>query len=148
MFATLLCPCRATLASLICVYARSHLDWSADYRLYSKYRVEPRALFACALHEVHAHLKPDRALVVAIDDTLIRKTGTKIHGAGWKRDPAGPKFQTNLVRGQRYVQLSAAYPGKDGGARLIPVDFTHAPSAPKPSKNASEAQKRGLLNRY
>lgn len=90
--------------------------------------------------EIHAHLPPNAALVTAIDDTLVRKTGTKIYGVDWKRDPLGPAFQTNLVRGQRYLQLSAAWPGSDGQARMIPVDFTHAPTPPKPSKKAPAAQ--------
>lgn len=140
MLATLLSPCRGTLTNLICLCGRAHLDWSADYRLYSQERVDPQLLFRHSLLEVHAHLPPQAPLLVAIDDTLVRKTGPKIDGVGWKRDPLGPAFQTNLVRGQRFVQLSAAWPGPDGQARLIPVDFTHAPSPPKPGKRASPAE--------
>ena len=134
--ATLVSPCRGTIANLICLCGRAHADWTADYRLYSQNRVDAARLFRTVLDEVHAHLPPTVSLVAAIDDTLVRKTGTKIHGVGWKRDPLGPAFQTNLVRGQRFVQLSAAWPGPDGQARMIPVDFTHAPTAPKPPKSA------------
>lgn len=66
----------------------------------------------------------------------------RAHGLGWKRDPRGPKLQINLVRGQRYLQLTAAWPGPDGRAHLIPVDFTHAPPPPKPPKKASALQRR------
>lgn len=141
MLAILLLPCRATITNQLCVCARSHLDWSADYRLYSLERVEPRALFSQVLAQTHEHLPAQNALVVAIDDTLIRKTGTRIDGVGWRRDPTGPKFQTNLVRGQRYVQLSAAWPLPTGGSRMLPVDFAHAPPAPKLAKNPTPGQK-------
>ena len=140
MLASLVSPCRATVTNLICLCGRADLDWSSDYRLYAKDRVDPALLFRHALQALHAHLPPEQPLVVAVDDTLVRKSGTKIHGVGWKRDPTGPHFQTNFVRGQRYVQLSAAWPGPDGQARMIPVDFTHAPTPPKPSKKAPPAQ--------
>jgi hypothetical protein len=137
-----LLPCRATITNLLCACSRSHLDWSADYRLYSQERVEPRLLFAEVLAQAHARLDAQSPLVAAIDDTLVRKTGARIDGVGWKRDPAGPKFQTNLVRGQRYLQLSAAWPTPTGRAHMLPVNFTHAPPAPKPGKNATQARKQ------
>lgn len=140
MLAVLVSPCRGTITNLICLCGRAHLDWSADYRLYARGRVDPAWLFRHAALELHAHLPVAAPFVVAIDDTLVRKTGTKIHGVGWKRDPLGPAFQTNLVRGQRYLQLSAAWPGADGRARLLPVDFTHAPTPPKPAKKAPPSQ--------
>ena len=140
MLAILLLPCRATITNQLCACARSQLDWSADYRLYSHERVEPRLLFAQVLARIHQRLPAQNALVVAIDDTLIRKTGVHIDGVGWKRDPLGPKFQTNLVRGQRYLQLSAAWPLPTGAARMLPIAFTHAPSASKPPKNPTPDQ--------
>lgn len=154
MLAVLVSPCRGTITNLICLCGRAHLDWSADYRLYARGRVDPAGLFRHTVLELHAHLPTTAPFVAAIDDTLVRKTGTKIHGVGWKRDPLGPAFQTNLVRGQRYLQLAAAWPGTDGRARLLPVDFTHAPTPPKPAKKApasrhqlyKEQQKQQRLN--
>ena len=140
MLAVLVSPCRGTITNLICLCGRAQQDWSADYRLYARERVDPALLFRHAVMEIHAHLPAPAAFVTAIDDTLVRKSGTKIHGVGWKRDPLGPAFQTNLVRGQRYVQLSAAWPGADGRACLVPVDFTHAPTPPKPAKKAPASQ--------
>lgn len=140
MLAVLVSPCRGTITSLICLGGRAHLDWTADYRLYARERVDPTLLFRHAALAIHAHLPVEAPFVTSIDDTLTRKTGTKIHGVGWKRDPLGPAFQTNLVRGQRYLQLTAAWPGPDGRARMLPVDFTHAPTPPKPSKNAPASQ--------
>jgi hypothetical protein len=138
--AALVSPCRGTLTNLICLCGRAQQDWTADYRLYSRDRVKPAGLFSTVLHELEVNLPARTPLVAAIDDTLVRKTGVKIDGVGWKRDPLGPAFQTNLVRGQRYVQLSAAWPGCDGHARMIPVDFTHSPTPPKPGKKANTDQ--------
>src|SRR5919108_1133225 len=142
MLAALVSPCRGTITNLICLCGRSHLDWTADYRLYSHERVEPALLFGHIVTEIHRHLPADAPVVTAIDDTLARKSGPKIDGVGWKRDPLGPAFQTNLVRGQRFVQLSAAWAGPDGQARMIPVDFTHAPTPTKPGKRASAAAQK------
>lgn len=140
MLATLVSPCRGTISNLICLSGHPQKDWTADYRLYSKDRVDPAVLFHHVLGEVQSQVPAERPLVVAIDDTLIRKTGTKIHGVKWRRDPSGPHFQTNLVRGQRYLQLTAAWPQANGQARMIPIDFTHAPTPSKPHKNAPLAQ--------
>lgn len=140
MLAVLVSPCRGTITNLICLCGRAHLDWSADYRLYARERVDPTLLFRHAALEIHSHLPVEAPFVASIDDTLTRKTGPKIHGVAWKRDPLGPAFQTNLVRGQRYLQLTAAWPGRDGRARMIPVDFTHAPTPPKPAKKAPPSQ--------
>ena len=40
------------------------------------------------------------------DDPLLRKTGQKIPGTTYARDPLSPPFQVNLVLGQRFVQTS------------------------------------------
>lgn len=117
---------------------RQFEDWTAAYRLFSKERIDCAALFAPARDAVVERLGADEPLVVAIDDTLVRKRGRKIPGTAWKRDPLGPPFSTNFVWGQRFLQLSAALPDTDvrGRARGIPIDFLHAPSAAKPRKNA------------
>jgi hypothetical protein len=75
-----------------------------------------------------------------MDDTLLRKSGKKIPGCAWRRDPMGPKFKTNLVWSQRFFQISAALPDAGNGpspARAIPMDFVHAPSPARPGRDAS-----------
>ena len=156
MLAILLVQCRATLTNLICVGGTQDQDWSADYRLYSEERFDDDVLFDHVREAVVDSLPDDAPLVVAVDDSIVRKTGKKIHGAGWKRDPLGPPFQTNLVHAQRYLQLSAAWPLADGEAKMIPIDFQHAPTPPKPRKNSpdfeqlqqqyKEASKQANLN--
>ena len=136
MQSMLLCPSTATVSNLICTCGGQHVDWTADYRLYSKERVDEAVLFGRIRDTLIENLAPGDPLVVAIDDTIVRKTGKKIYGSGWKRDPLGPAFQTNLVYAQRYLQLSAAWPLENGAARTVPIDFLHAPTPVKPPKTA------------
>ena len=130
---------RRTVSGMLSAIGRQFEDWTAAYRLFNKERIDRKALFAPAQEAVIERLEPEEPLVVMMDDTLIRKRGRKIHGAGWKRDPLGPPFCTNFVWGQRFLQLSAALADREvrGRARGIPIDFLHAPSAVKPGKNAS-----------
>jgi hypothetical protein len=83
---------------------------------------------------------PSQPLVVAIDDTILRKTGKKIPGAAYRKDPLGPSFNVNLVWAQRMIQYSAAVPGSDGEARMIPIAFQDASTPRKPRKNAGEEE--------
>lgn len=116
-------------------------DWSAAYRLFSRERFESRALWTPARRAVVERLDPDAPLVALMDDTLTRKRGRKVAGAAWRRDPLGPRFQTNLVWGQRFVQISAALPEGPGPsrARAIPIDLAHCPGPRKPRKDAPAA---------
>ena len=129
---------KRTITGMLCAGAEQFADWSAAYRLFSNERIERDALFAPAREAVLERLQKNEALVVMMDDTMIRKRGRKIHGTGWKRDPLGPHFCNNFVWGQRFLQMSAALPDIEqaGRARGIPVDFVHAPSASKPRKKA------------
>lgn len=156
MLSVLLCPEKPTLTNLICLSGGQQQDWSADYRLYSKERMDEAVLFQAALDEVLSVLPAASPLCIALDDTLVRKCGTHIAGVSWRRDPLGPAFQTNLVRGQRYLQMSAAWPLANGAARMVPVVFEHSPSAPKAPKEADptqlaehlEAKRQMCLNAY
>jgi hypothetical protein len=74
-----------------------------------------------------------------MDDTLLRRSGLHTPGVAWRRDPLGPRFQTNFVRGQRFLQISASMPGKEGVFRLAPIAFLHAPTPAKPNRKATDA---------
>lgn len=155
MLAMLLGPAKRTVTNLICARGGQHADWSADYRLYSEDRVDESVLFSRVREALTDNLQKGEPLVAALDDTIVRKTGKKIHGSGWKRDPIGPAFQTNLVHSQRYLQISAAWPLENGEARMVPIDFLHAPTPVKPKEKAAaddheayrEALKQQNLNR-
>jgi hypothetical protein len=140
---SVLCLSRHTITGLLYTGEAQFDDWSADYRLYSRGRVDPDLLFAMVLQEVQALLPPAAPLVVAMDDSILRKTGKKTPGVAWRVDPAGPAFQVNFVLGRRVLQLSAAVPfGDKGEARSIPIDFVDAPTAKKPGKKATDEQKQ------
>jgi len=94
-------------------------------------RFDPSKGFALIRDFIVDSLEPNKPLVVAIDDTIVRRAGTNTHGSKWRRDPLGPPFQVNLVRAQRYLQLSAALRLQNGSTRMLPIDLVHAPGRPK-----------------
>lgn len=49
-------------------------------------------------------------LVVGVDDTRVKKTGLKIAGVHYGRDPLGPKFRMNLHWGLRYLHAAVMVP--------------------------------------
>lgn len=136
------CAGKRTITGLLCGSGRQFTDWSAAYRLFSQQRVDPQRLLDVSLRQTIDMLPDDGLLVAHLDDTLLRKTGRKIPGAKWRRDPLGPPFHTNFIWGQRFVQFSLACPQGSGAcrARAIPVSFTHAPSPVKPGKSAPAEQ--------
>jgi hypothetical protein len=142
---SLLCLGRHCITGLIGAGGRAMADWSADYRLLERGRIDMERLFGTIRRGVLGQLGPaDAPVVVALDDTLIRKSGRKVHGAAWRRDPLGPKFQTNLAWGQRFLQFSMMLPETDapaGRARAIPIRFDHCPTLKKLKPTASPQAK-------
>ncbi len=128
---------RHTISGLLRCQNRHQQDWSADYRFYSQARFDQEELFGRLRCALETHLEPAHPLVVAMDDSLLRKTGRKIHGVRYQRDPMSPPFNVNFVRGLRVLQISAAIPQGQGAARLVPIAFEHAVLPPKPPRNAS-----------
>jgi len=140
LLAQLVCPGRHTITSVITTGGRQFHDWTADYALYAKQRIDPGVLFSQIRREVEAMNPPSQPLVVALDDTILRKTGKKIPGAAYRRDPLGPAFHLNLVWAQRMIQYSAAVPGPNAEARMIPIAFQDASTPRKPRKTAGEEE--------
>lgn len=134
----LICFGRHTVTGLLRNQDRTQRDWTADYRFYSEDRFNEDQLFSQVRSEIEQLAAPDAPLVVAMDDSLLRKTGRKIHGSRYQRDPLSPPFHVNFVRGLRILQLSAAVrQGSEGAARMIPIDFQHAALPAKPRKDAN-----------
>ncbi len=133
---SLLCLGRHTLTGLLTTSGGEFQDWSAAYRIFSQNRLPAQDLFAVVRRAVLAELPPHAPLTVAVDDSLLRKSGLPIPGVAWRRDPLGPPFQTNFVRAQRFLQLSASIPLSDGAFRMVPIAFRHAPTPPKPPHQA------------
>ncbi|MHC4093946.1 MAG: transposase [Planctomycetota bacterium] len=140
----LACLGRHTLTGLLCAAGRQFIDWSADYRLFSKDAWEAPDLFVPVLRGVLAHVPPEAPVVVGVDDTHVEKTGTRTPGVAYRRDPLSPPFHVNFIRAQRFLQCAAMLAEDDppGPARAIPIRYEHVPPAPKPRKSAGpEAQK-------
>lgn len=115
-------------------------DWSASYRLFSQDRLPLRPIFSLIRRSVVSELPPHAPVCAVLDDSLVRRSGFRTPGVGWRRDPLGPRFQTNFVRAQRFLQTSLALPAPDGSRRLVPVAFLHVPTPAKPSRKASPSQ--------
>ncbi|MDA1086747.1 MAG: transposase, partial [Verrucomicrobia bacterium] len=139
MLAHLLCNQRRTVTGLLSTLGREQQDWSKAYRLYREH-VDGAAIFSPVLDGVLELLPEDSALVIAMDDSYLRKSGTKVAASGWYRDPLGPGFHTNLMWAQRFIQLSAAVPdpANPKRSRMIPIAIELIPKLPKPAKDATK----------
>ena len=104
--------------------------------MYAAERVDPQKLFVPVRQTLTGRLAPGEPLVIALDDTQLRKSGRKTHGVKYTRDPLGPPFHLNLIKAQRFLQFSMASPADHGMARMIPIDFVHAPAPRKPPAQA------------
>lgn len=106
--------------------------------------VDIEKLFDVARKSVLEELKPDQMIVAHLDDTIFKKTGKKIHGTAWRRDPLGPPFHTNFIWGQRFLQISMALPDQENNcqSKAIPIDLHHCPTLKKLSKDADGAQQK------
>ena len=89
-------------------------DWSAAYRLFSQDRVPVPEIFSVVRRGIADQLPLGAPFRAVLDDSLLRRSGLHTPGVAWRRDPLGPRFQTNFVRAQRFLQISGAMPGKDG----------------------------------
>lgn len=127
---------RHTVTGALTTAGRQHHDWSADYRVLQRLPVEQ--LFHHLQQQTLA--RSAGPWIVALDDSATRKSGRRIPGCGWRRDPLSPPFHVNFCWGQRVLQCSAALAAPDGSARLVPIDWTEAPLPKKPSRNASSAE--------
>jgi hypothetical protein len=115
-------------------------DWSAAYRLFSRARLPINEIFS-AVRRAATETLPHAAPVCAVlDDTLLRREGSHTPGVAWRRDPLGPRFQTNFVRAQRFLQTSLAVRAADGSVRTVPIAFVHAPTPEKPTRQADAKQ--------
>lgn len=136
MLAHLVCPGRHTVSALITVFGKQFQDWTADYSLYARDRVDENVIFRQVRKELEALGQANRPLCVALDDTILRKTGKAIPGAAYRKDPLGPAFNLNLVWAQRMLQLSAAVADDNHDVRMVPVAFKDASTPRKPRKTA------------
>jgi hypothetical protein len=137
-------PCvlgRRTISRSISALGRSEVDWSADYKMYSRSNWERTERLYDPVIDEYLNRYRNEPVVAALDDTKLKKTGRKIKGAQWYRDPLSPPFHMNLAYGLRFLQASILFPHyKEGDypPRGIPVRFEQAPTIKKPGKRASD----------
>jgi hypothetical protein len=141
-YGNLTCLGRHTVSGMITSAGKQFMDWTSFYRLFSKQRIDISKLNEVCLEGAVEEL--DEGMIVGhMDDTIIKKTGKKIPGTSWRRDPLGPPFYTNFIWGQRFIQMSLAVPDSNNGAcqsRAIPIGFHHCPTPKKPFRNASQEE--------
>ena len=148
-YGLLLCLRTHLTSNAICATGRQFLDWSADYRLFSRSPWDPHALFDPIFDRLAALLpSPQAPVVAALDDTLCKKTGRHIPGATYARDPLSPPFHVNLCRGLRFVQASVLVRATRflGPARALPVRFEPAPPAVKPKNHSPQHTRKNQTN--
>lgn len=136
---------RKTITNMAIYLGRGQKLPVADYKFYSEYKWNVEDLFNPILQKATEY-SPGDYISVAADDTRIHKTGKKIPNASWHADPLGPKFQTNLIWGLRYLQMSILLPlylkSENTPARAIPIRFTLAPHVKKPGKKSTEEDRQ------
>jgi hypothetical protein len=142
MYGELTCLGRHTVTGMLAASGNQFDDWSAAYRLFSKQHVDVSQIMNVVQSNVLQEADSLPYIVAHMDDTVIKKTGKRIPGTAWRRDPLGPHFHTNFIWGQRFIQMSLALPrdGQIGQSRAIPVDFYHCPTVVRPRKTAEKEQ--------
>lgn len=122
--------------------SRGSLDWSADYRSFSRSKWLVRDLFRGVIAQCASKLHGVPRIVVSLDDTGLPKTSRKISQVTLLRDPLGPKYRANFIRGLRCLHgMIHLPPLMEGlGATGISVGFELAPPPRKPKRTASEEE--------
>lgn len=122
----------------ICATGRQFVDWTADYRVCSRSPWDAQRLFDPIFDHLPQLLgSPDAPVLMALDDTMCKKSSPRIPGVSMGRDPMSPPFRVNLCYGLRFVQASILVTSQQqaGPARALPVRFDFAPPAKKPRAN-------------
>jgi len=144
----LVCMGRRTISRAICAQQRQFQSWASDYKLFSLCRWTPRSLFDVVLKLALGLVAETQPVVIALDDTITRKTGHRIPHASTLRDPLSPPYHTNLVWALRFIQAVLLICPIDGigAARAIPIAFNLAPPVPKPKKKKVPGNASGDSN--
>jgi hypothetical protein len=133
---------RHTITNILTFAGKDHLDWGAEYKLFSRSKWDLRSLFKPIIQQ-SLYLFEKDYIFVAIDDTKLKKTGKKIQSASWQRDSLSPPFWTNLILGLRFLQVSLLPPLHclyNKPCRSLPVCFKEVPVIKKPGKKASQEE--------
>lgn len=138
---------RKTLTAAFRQGLRLPQGWAGDYLAFCRPSWNPRDLFdhvfQTAVQELD-RIQPDLPVVVALDDTSIKKSSKVIAAAHWMRDPLSPHFHLNLRYGLRFLHAAVILPfhRRHLAPKALSVAFTLTPPVAKPAKNAPEAERK------
>lgn len=117
------------LSQVIVATGHGDRDWTAWYRLFNRDRVDWTNAQGQLVTELCAELGRDDPLVVVLDATQLPRTGQRMPGIGWGRNPLTPAWKPGIWRSQRWVGLHGLLPrSADGKSRALPLRFVPAPS--------------------
>ncbi len=130
----LACPGRSTLTNSIQYRGKGQEPWSADYQAFSRSDWKVSTLFQSVLSEGLKALPPHQPVVVALDDTSLPKTGTKISQARYCHNPLAPKFiDKPIMWAIRMLHAALIIPTYVGHRPLaLSIAFEPVPAAKKP----------------
>ena len=129
---------RSTLTAALAEQTRSHsLGQNKSYKHFERSPWDQddifKEIFRLCLVMAKALGLP--FVAVAIDDTMIRKTGKRIKEAAFMPDPLGPKWRYNLVWGIRFLHAAFMIPtSSEVRPWPVSVGFDLAPSVKKKRK--------------
>ena len=135
---------RDTVTQLLMNLGLTGHDWSAWYRLFSQGRFRYERASEVVFRETLEHVGEDEVYVVAGDGTQTPRTGRRIEGTSWLRQPRTPVFKIGIHLAQRWFNGSWLMPDEDGYSRAVPLQWLPAfteKSAPsvQPSRKEWEA---------
>lgn len=142
LVAGLLCAGRKWVTRINCVRGREQVDWTADYRLFSRAPWKTTNLFQPAIARSLDYFGQG-PICLAGDETRARRGGRRVKRSRWTRDPLSPPFHVNFMKGIRFMQFSALLSFADThnlDARSIPISFQPVDRPPKPGRKATDAQ--------
>jgi hypothetical protein len=142
--ASLICLGRRTLTRIIWTIGNENKSWSGEYFLHSRSPWSVDQLFGPVAKRGVQYCR-GQLLGVVLDDTSVKKTGTRIRQAFWSRDPMSPPFNINMRLGIRFLQFAIVLPlhhTLHAAARTIPILFEEVSAAKKPRKGRKDYEQK------
>lgn len=133
------CPERTTITGSILYNGFDQVDWSPFYRIFNRSEWDQTRLFDPILEDCTKEFKENEPIVIAMDDTSVRKTGTKIPQGRYGYDALAPKFvERPFMWCLRFLHCSVIL--RDAGRRPVPITvvFDLAPPAPKAMRQSPD----------
>ncbi len=120
-------------------------DWSSNYRLFSRSKWQLRDLFSVIVKKSQEFYSNDLPIVIAGDETKVKRQGCRVKRAHWTRDAMSPPFSVNFCKAISFLQFSSVLPlhiSHDVSARALPISFEPVVRPRKPKKTAPEPEQQ------